>query len=107
MAGIPSVELYCADLSRDHLPVFAWNLAGMPASQTGTMLDVDYNVICRTGLHCAPMVHEGIGTFKIDGTCRFSVGAYTTEEEVDGAIQAVKELADFASQLSAVPHYPE
>lgn len=107
MAEIGNVEFYCADLDRDHLPVFAWNLVGMPASQTGTMLDVDYNVICRTGLHCAPLVHEGIGTFDIDGTCRFSCGAYTTENEVDAAIQAVKELAEFASQMAAVPHYPE
>jgi len=107
MAGIENVEFYGADLSHDHLPVFAWNIRGMPASQTGTMLDVDYNVICRTGLHCAPMVHEGIGTFEMDGTCRFSVGAYTTEHEVDAAIGAVKELAEFAGQLAAVPHYPE
>jgi cysteine desulfurase family protein len=107
LTEIGNVEFYCADLERDHLPVFAWNLVGMPASQTGTMLDVDYNVICRTGLHCAPLVHEGIGTFEIDGTCRFSCGAFTTEHEVDAAIQAVKELADFASQMASIPHYME
>jgi cysteine desulfurase family protein len=94
LASIDGVELYCADLSHDHLPVFAFNIAGMPASQAGTILDVDHNVICRTGLHCAPMVHEGIGTFDIDGTCRFSVGAFTTEPEVEAAIAAVATLAE-------------
>ncbi|MEN8149904.1 MAG: aminotransferase class V-fold PLP-dependent enzyme [Planctomycetota bacterium] len=93
MAAIDGVEFYCADLSRDHLPVFAWNLGDMPAGQAGTILDVDHDVICRTGLHCAPMVHEGIGTFDRDGTCRFSVGAYTTADEVDRAIAAVRDLA--------------
>jgi len=94
MAGIDGVKLYCADLSHDHLPVFAWNLRDMPAGQTGTILDVDHDVICRTGLHCAPMVHEGIGTFERDGTCRFSVGAYTTMDEVDRAIAAVGAVAE-------------
>ena len=57
------------------------------------MLDVDYDIACRTGLQCAPKVHENIGTFDIHGTVRFSVGAFTTEQDIDTAIQAVKEIA--------------
>lgn len=91
-----NVTLYCADMERDHLPVFVFNVDGMNASQTGTMLDVDYNVITRTGLHCAPLVHEGIGTMKIDGTVRFSVGAFNTQDHIDRAIEAVREIAMFA-----------
>lgn len=104
---IPNVVLYCADLDRDHLPVFVFNVAGMNASQTGTMLDVDHDVVCRTGLHCAPLVHEGIGTFDLEGTVRFSVGAFTTEEEIDRAIAGVRDVAKFAADLSSIPHYPE
>jgi selenocysteine lyase/cysteine desulfurase len=57
------------------------------------MLDVDYNICCRTGLQCAPKVHEGIGTLAIHGTVRFSIGVFTTQEEVDKAIEAVAEIA--------------
>ena len=96
LASIEGVTLYCADMERDHLPVFAFNIDGLNAEQTGAMLDVEHDVITRTGLHCAPLVHEGIGTAAIDGAVRFSVGAFTTETDVDRAIAAVEDIADYA-----------
>ncbi len=96
LASIEGVTLYCADMERDHLPVFAFNVDGLNAEQTGTMLDVEHDVITRTGLHCAPLVHEGIGTAAIDGAVRFSVGAFTTEADVDRAIAAVEDIAEYA-----------
>ena len=57
------------------------------------MLDVDYDIACRIGLHCAPKVHEGLGTINCHGSVRFSVGAFTTEQEIDTAIEAVKDIA--------------
>ncbi|MHC4473514.1 MAG: aminotransferase class V-fold PLP-dependent enzyme [Planctomycetota bacterium] len=96
LADIENVILYCADMSRDHLPVLSFNIDGMDASQTGTMLDVDYDVITRTGLQCAPLVHEGIGTTEINGTVRFSVGPFNTDTHVERAIEAVRDIAEFA-----------
>ncbi len=96
LASIEGVTLYCADMERDHLPVFAFNIDGLNAEQTGAMLDVEHDVITRTGLHCAPLVHEGIGTAGIDGAVRFSVGAFTTEADVDRAIGAVEDIAEYA-----------
>jgi cysteine desulfurase family protein len=100
VAAIDNVVLYCAEMTRDHLPVFVFNIDGLPADQTGQLLDVEHNVITRTGLHCAPQVHEGIGTAEIDGTVRFSVGAFTTDEDVDRAIAAVADLAAYARSRS-------
>jgi cysteine desulfurase / selenocysteine lyase len=54
---------------------------------------VDYNIACRTGLQCAPKVHEGIGTFDIHGTVRLSIGPFNTEEHIDKTIKAVEEIA--------------
>ena len=95
LSAIDGVQLYCADLDHDHLPVFVFNIDGLPADQTGTFLDVEHDVITRTGLHCAPQVHEGIGTFDSNGTVRFSPGVYTTDEEVEKAIEAVAETAEY------------
>jgi cysteine desulfurase/selenocysteine lyase len=95
---IPNVILYCADTSKDHLPVISFNIENMDASQTGTMLDVDYDVITRTGLQCAPLVHEGIGTIDLNGTVRFSVGPFNTEDHVDRALRATEEIAAFAKE---------
>jgi cysteine desulfurase family protein len=95
LSAIEGVTLYCADLEREHLPVFVFNIGGLPADQAGTFLDVEHEVITRTGLHCAPRVHEGIGTFDDDGTVRFSPGIFTTDDEVERAIEAVAETADY------------
>ncbi len=101
LKAMDNVTTYCADMSRDHLPVFVFNIDGLPADQAGQLLDVEHNVITRTGLHCAPRVHEGIGTAEIDGTVRFSVGAFTTEDDIDRAIAAVKDIAAYARGRSA------
>jgi cysteine desulfurase/selenocysteine lyase len=98
LSNIDGVQLYCADLDHDHLPVFVLNIDGLPADQTGTFLDVEHDVITRTGLHCAPQVHEGIGTFECDGAVRFSPGVFTTDEEVERAIEAVAETAEIGRQ---------
>ncbi len=101
LAEIEGVTLYCADLDRQHLPVFVFNIDGLPADQAGTFLDVEHNVITRTGLHCAPQVHEGIGTFDRDGTVRFSPGIFTTDEEIERAIEAVADIAAYGRDRTA------
>jgi selenocysteine lyase/cysteine desulfurase len=73
--------------------VLAFNIAGFEASDVGMMLDVDYDIACRTGLQCAPKVHERIGTLDMHGTVRFSIGPFNTETDIDAAIQAVAEIA--------------
>ena len=98
LEAIDGVRLYCADLEHDHLPVFVFNIDGLPADQSGTFLDVEHDIITRTGLHCAPQVHEGIGTFEIDGTVRFSPGVFTTDDEVERAIDAVAAVAAVGRQ---------
>lgn len=106
LAAIEGVQLYCADLDRDHLPVFVFNIEGLPADQTGTFLDVEHDVITRTGLHCAPLVHEGIGTFEADGTVRFSPGIFTTDEDVERAIDAVAATAAIGRERIGKPLSP-
>jgi cysteine desulfurase family protein len=101
LASIEGVQLYCADMDRDHLPVFVFNIEGRPADQTGTFLDVEHDVVTRTGLHCAPLVHEGIGTAEIDGTVRFSPGVFTTDEEVERAIEAVADIAEYTRYMTS------
>ncbi len=87
------VITYCANGKKNHNPVLSFNINGFVAGDVGTMLDVDYNIATRTGLQCAPIVHRQIGTEDIHGTVRMSIGAFTTEAEVDAAITAVKEIA--------------
>ena len=97
-AGIPGVTMYCQDDLTDHIAVLLFNVDGLDAADTGTMLDVDHNIACRTGLHCAPLVHERLGTDKIHGGVRFGIGPFNTEEHIRTAIAGVTEIA--AAQLA-------
>lgn len=91
--NIEGVTTYCADSKENKNPVLSFNINGFEAGDVGVMLDVDYSIAVRTGLQCAPKVHENIGTLDMHGTVRMSIGAFTTESEVDSAIEAVKEIA--------------
>lgn len=93
LRNIENVILYCADGNENHNPIISFNVKGFEAGDVGTMLDVDYNIAGRTGLQCAPRVHMGLGTDKIHGTVRLSIGPFNTEEHIDKAIEAVKEIA--------------
>jgi cysteine desulfurase/selenocysteine lyase len=93
LRDIPGVILYCQEDLKDHISVLAFNVEGMDAADVGTMLDVDHNIACRTGLHCAPRVHEHLGTDTIHGAVRFGVGPFNTEDHIRAAIKAVGEIA--------------
>ena len=52
----------------------------------------EYGISTRPGGHCAPLMHEALGTVE-QGAVRFSFSHYNTDEEVDTAIEAVRQLA--------------
>lgn len=93
---IEGVRLYCCKDSENRLSTVAMNVEGVEAGNVGIMLDVDYNVATRTGLHCAPLVHQQIGTIGIHGSVRFSVGPFNTDQDIDTAIAAVADIAQHA-----------
>jgi cysteine desulfurase family protein len=93
LRAIPGVSLYCQEGLVNHIAVMAFNVDGVEAGDTGTMLDVDYNIACRTGLHCAPRVHEQLGLDKLHGAVRFGIGPFNTDEHITTAIGAVREIA--------------
>ena len=92
-ADIDNVVVYCAENLTGHIGVVSFNIRGFEAVNTGTILDGDYNIAVRTGFHCAPLVHEQLGTDKIHGTVRIGFGPFNTEAHVDAAIRAVHEIA--------------
>lgn len=95
---VENVTIYCASSVENQNPVLSINFRDFESGDAGTMLDVDHNIAVRTGLQCAPQVHEGLGTDKIHGTVRFSMGPFNTEEDIDAAITAVKDIASFKRQ---------
>lgn len=93
LSEIDGVVLHCADSDKNHIPVLSFNVRNLEARAVGTMLDVDYHIAVRTGLHCAPLVHQRLGTDKIKGSVRMSIGAFNTKEHIQKAVEAVREIA--------------
>jgi cysteine desulfurase family protein len=93
---IERVRLYCCDNLDRHLSTVTMNVEGLEAGDVGIMLDVDHDIATRTGLHCAPLVHQQLGTLERHGGVRFSIGAFNTEEHVDAAIHAIGKIAGWA-----------
>jgi cysteine desulfurase family protein len=98
---IDGVTLHCQDDLAHHIGVLSFNVEGIEAAEVGTLLDVDHNIACRTGLHCAPMVHEQLGTDKIHGSVRFGLGPFTTESDIQKAVAGVEEIAALRATMAA------
>jgi cysteine desulfurase/selenocysteine lyase len=95
LGELNDVSLYCQDDLTDHISVMSFNIGKMEAVNAGTLLDGEYNIACRTGLHCAPLVHEQLGTAQNGGSVRMSIGPFNTEDHIKAAIDAVGEIVDF------------
>ena len=62
------------------------------ADELGTILDQDFDIAVRTGYHCAPLVHDLIGSIPKRGTVRASIGFFTQDEAIDRLLEALREL---------------
>jgi len=92
LAAIAPVEMYCAASLIDHVAVLTLNVVGVNPEDAGAVLDADFNIAVRVGLHCAPLAHQHLGTLH-RGAVRFSPGAFNTPEDIDRAVEALASLA--------------
>jgi cysteine desulfurase family protein len=92
LGAISGVRLVGTTSLEHRLPVLSFTIDGMDPADIGTILDVDFNIATRTGLQCAPLIHEQLGTAP-RGTVRMSLGPTNTAEHVERAITAVREIA--------------
>lgn len=90
---ISGVTVYGDFSQKDRSPVVTLNIMGMGSSELSMILGEDYGISTRSGAHCAPLMHQALGTEKT-GAVRFSFSCFNTEEEVDEAARAVKEIAE-------------
>lgn len=74
------------------MPVLTLNVDGVHPEDAGAILDADFHIAVRAGLHCAPRVHERLGTLG-RGAVRFSPGLFNTLDDMDAAVLAVTSMA--------------
>ncbi|HAY80427.1 MAG TPA: aminotransferase class V-fold PLP-dependent enzyme [Planctomycetaceae bacterium] len=77
----------------DRLGVVSFQLGQHEPGELATLLEMSAGVQGRPGLHCAPLIHQALGTADQGGTMRLSVGAFTTTNDVVAAIEGIRQLA--------------
>jgi len=92
LIDIDGVTLHGTTQLTDRLPVLSLTVEGWDPADVGVLLDGDHNIACRTGLQCAPLIHEQMGTAP-RGTVRLSVGPMNTADDVEAAIRGVADIA--------------
>lgn len=75
--------------NKSYAPVVALNVVGKSSSEVSFLLDREYDIATRPGLHCAPLAHKTLGTLD-GGAVRFSFGYFNTKEEIDKVLDALK-----------------
>ena len=69
-----------------------WYDDGVPLPQAGEQFSRLGGILVRTGLHCAPLAHQTLGTFP-EGTIRLSMGYFNTLAEIDAAVRVIRRIA--------------
>lgn len=75
----------------DRAPIVTLNIGDYDSGEVSDELYVRYGISTRAGAHCAPLMHQALGTVE-QGAVRFSFSHGNTKEEVEAAIRAVQEL---------------
>jgi len=92
LRAVPGVRVFGTLDVRTQTAVVAFALVGKSPDTVAQALDERFGILCRPGLHCAPLAHRTLGTAPL-GTVRFSPGPFTSVDEVEQAVCAVRELA--------------
>ncbi len=92
LTKIDGVRLYGLPDANSRTAVVSFTIDDMDSAQISFLLDNEFGIVTRAGLHCAPLAHQTIGTLQ-QGTCRLSPGFFNTERDMEAAINAIAVLA--------------
>ena len=89
---IPGITVYGDFSGKERCPIVALNVRDYDSGEVSDTLAENWGIATRPGAHCAPRMHEALGTVQ-QGAVRFSFSHYNTLEEINIAVSALRELA--------------
>jgi cysteine desulfurase / selenocysteine lyase len=92
LADISDLQIYGPRNSERRLGVVSLNLPGYDPQELSALLDSQFSIQSRAGLHCAPRMHTALGTAPT-GTLRLSLGHFTTKDQIHQTLAALREIA--------------
>jgi len=96
MAGVEKIDgltLYGPTNPDERVSVFSVRIDGFDPAELAGVLDTEFGILTRSGIYCAPWAHEALGTQAGGGATRLSFGPFTTESDIDAAIEALASVA--------------
>ena len=90
---IPEIHIYGDFDTKERAAILSLNIEGYDSGTVSDVLSQEYDIATRPGAHCAPRMHQALGTTET-GAVRFSFSSFNTMEEVETAIRALKELVE-------------
>jgi len=93
ISGIEGLTCYGPQSVKHRVGVFSIRIEGYDPHELSAILESAYGVLTRSGIHCAPLAHEAIGTATLGGTTRFSFGPFVSQQDVQYATDAVAQIA--------------
>lgn len=91
LCNINNIILYDDLSSSNYTSCVSFNIKDMETSEVSFILDNDYNINNRSGLHCAPLAHKTIGSFP-SGTIRLSLSYFNTKNDIDYTLAAINKI---------------
>ena len=91
---IEGITVYLPNGKEQRSGIVSFVAEGIRSDDFGSILDEDFHIAVRTGYHCAPWIHEYLGDIPYGGCVRVSVSYFTTEEEIDRFLDAVREIME-------------
>lgn len=88
LSCLPGIKIYGPADPAARAGLLSFNLAGVDPATVAFMLDHQFDIAVRSGLHCAPQAHRSLGSFP-EGSVRISPGWFNTSEEMDRFCHAV------------------
>ncbi|WP_042277477.1 aminotransferase class V-fold PLP-dependent enzyme [[Clostridium] dakarense] len=93
LESIPNLTIYGPKDSKKRAAVISININNIDSGEITFLLDSEYDIATRSGIHCSPLAHSTLGTLE-QGAVRFSLGYFNTKEDIDKAIEALQNISN-------------
>lgn len=88
---VPNIIIYGPSDSTQRAAVISINIDKIDSGELTFLLDSEYDIATRSGIHCSPLAHKTLGTLD-QGAVRFSLSYFNTKDDIDKAIDALKDI---------------
>lgn len=93
LENVPNITIYGPKDSKKRAAVISINIDNIDSGEITFLLDSEYDIATRSGIHCSPLAHKTLGTLE-QGAVRFSLGYFSTKEDIDKAVKALQEISN-------------